>query len=101
LNITLSGLTFQPREPHGTLAALISHVLCVELDGSGLSKESQIMIECIQKEDVVPICPHCGAAIHQLWFREVASFFGKRYICFCTACREVLGISHRKGFWMG
>ena len=29
------------------------------------------------------------------------SLFGKRYIYFCPECRKVLGVSHRKGFWMG
>ena len=59
------------------------------------------MIECIQKEDVSPICPHCSEPIKEVWCREVSSFFGKRYIYFCPVCREVFGISHRKGFWMG
>jgi hypothetical protein len=26
---------------------------------------------------------------------------GKRFVYFCGTCRKVLGISHRKGFWMG
>jgi hypothetical protein len=26
---------------------------------------------------------------------------GKRFLYFCGGCRKVLGISHRKGFWMG
>jgi uncharacterized protein with PIN domain len=59
------------------------------------------MMDCIQKEDVSPICPHCSAPIREVWYREVSSFLGKRYIYFCPQCRKVLGISHRKGFWMG
>ncbi len=59
------------------------------------------MIECVDKEDVSPICPHCGDPIREVWCREVSSYFGKRYIYFCPACRKVLSISHRKGFWMG
>jgi hypothetical protein len=27
--------------------------------------------------------------------------FGKRYIYSCPSCNNVLGVSHRKGFWMG
>jgi len=59
------------------------------------------MIDCIQKEDATPICPHCGEPIQQVWFRQLAGVFGKRYIYFCPRCRKVLGMSHRKGFWMG
>lgn len=59
------------------------------------------MIECIEKDDVAPICPHCSAAIEQLWVRVLKSLFGRRYIYFCASCRKVLGVSHRKGFWMG
>ncbi len=54
-----------------------------------------------QREDVNPICPHCSKELTKVWFREVETFFGKRYIYFCPDCRKVLGISHRKGFWMG
>ena len=28
-------------------------------------------------------------------------FLGKRYVYFCPNCKSVLGVSHRKGFWMG
>lgn len=59
------------------------------------------MIECIEKDDVSPICPHCSAPIEVLWVRVLKSFFGRRYVYFCSACRKVLGVSHRKGFWMG
>jgi len=31
----------------------------------------------------------------------LSSQFGKRYIYFCPTCSKVLGVSHRKGFWMG
>jgi hypothetical protein len=59
------------------------------------------MIPSQEKEDVTPLCPHCGQEIHTIWFRDVETFFGRRYIYFCPSCRKVLGISHRKGFWMG
>ena len=59
------------------------------------------MLDCIQKEDATPICPHCNEPIREIWCREVAAFFGKRFIYFCSRCRKVLSISHRKGFWMG
>jgi hypothetical protein len=59
------------------------------------------MIECIERNDVTPICPHCTAQIEQLWVRVLKSLLGRRYVYFCTNCRKVLGVSHRKGFWMG
>ncbi len=59
------------------------------------------MIQVEEKNDVRPVCPHCETEIENLWFRELAGFLGKRYIYFCARCKKVLGISHRKGFWMG
>lgn len=59
------------------------------------------MIQVTQKEDTTPICPHCEKPIQEIWFRELSGFLGKRYVYFCAHCRKVLGVSHRKGFWMG
>ena len=59
------------------------------------------MIEAKEKEDVSPLCPYCSEAIREVWFRELSSKFGRRYVYFCAACRKVLGVSQRKGFWMG
>lgn len=59
------------------------------------------MIECVEKEDVSPICPHCNGVMTTVWCRVLTSVFGKRYLYFCSNCRKVLGVSHRKGFWMG
>jgi hypothetical protein len=55
----------------------------------------------VEKQDVTPICPHCTEEIQSVWFRKLVSPFGNRYIYFCPSCKKVLGISHRKGFWMG
>ncbi|MCP5516043.1 MAG: hypothetical protein H7A45_02155 [Verrucomicrobiales bacterium] len=51
--------------------------------------------------DVEPICPHCETPVRRVCYRRLSSFLGVRYVYFCSACRKVLGISHRKGFWMG
>ena len=59
------------------------------------------MIELTEKTDVEPICPHCAQPLKEVWFREVRSFLGKRYVYFCSGCRKVLGVTHRKGFFMG
>jgi len=59
------------------------------------------MIACVEKEDVTPLCPHCGKTLREIWARRLESLFGKRYVYFCPDCRKVLSVSHRKGFWMG
>lgn len=59
------------------------------------------MIECVEKDDVSPVCPHCNEVLVSVWCRRLSSTFGKRYVYFCPGCRKVLGVSHRKGFWMG
>ena len=59
------------------------------------------MIHLEHREDVAPVCPHCEAELRTLLFRELTGMLGRRYVYFCGACRSVLGVSHRKGFWMG
>lgn len=59
------------------------------------------MIRLVQKDDVAPLCPYCSETVDELWFRELKGFMGRRYVYFCARCRKTLGVSHRKGFWMG
>ncbi len=59
------------------------------------------MISVDEKYDVRPICPHCKTDLNQIYTQPLAGFLGRRYIYFCPQCRGVLGVSHRKGFWMG
>ena len=59
------------------------------------------MINAEETTTITPICPHCQAELHKVWYRQLRSYFGKRYIYFCASCKASLGISHRKGFWMG
>ncbi len=59
------------------------------------------MIEIEQREDIQPVCPFCKKEIKKVSFQELAGHLGKRYLYFCPECRSVLGVSHRKGFWMG
>jgi len=59
------------------------------------------MIELTEKNDINPVCPHCKTEIRNLWYQELEGVFGKRYIYYCSNCRSSLGVSHRKGFWMG
>jgi glutaredoxin len=59
------------------------------------------MLICEERNDIVPICPHCQTALDRIQCRRLSSVFGKRYVFFCPHCKKVLGVSHRKGFWMG
>ncbi len=59
------------------------------------------MINLVQAESKSPICPHCKKELDTVLFKELKGFLGKRYIYFCEHCNSVLGVSHRKGFWMG
>ena len=59
------------------------------------------MIFLEERGDKSPVCPHCETRLEKLYFRELKGTFGRRYIYFCAYCEKVLGVSHRKGFWMG
>jgi hypothetical protein len=59
------------------------------------------MIRIEERDDVQPVCPHCSEPVDTVWFRELRGSLGRRYVYFCARCRKVLGVSHRKGFWMG
>jgi uncharacterized protein with PIN domain len=58
-------------------------------------------IQIRETSSETPICPHCDKAIHTVNSSKVKARFGVRFIYFCSHCRKVLGVSHRKGFWMG
>jgi uncharacterized protein with PIN domain len=53
------------------------------------------------EDDRNPVCPHCEKEITRVSLKKIESTLGVRYLYFCNDCRKVLGISHRKGFWMG
>lgn len=59
------------------------------------------MITVEETTSVLPICPHCENEVVKIMATEMISTFGKRYVYFCSKCKKVLGVSHRKGFWMG
>ncbi|TFH01592.1 MAG: hypothetical protein E4H13_04455 [Calditrichales bacterium] len=59
------------------------------------------MIEIQEKYDALPVCHSCKQEINTVWFQKLRGVLGKRYLYFCPHCRAVLGVSHRKGFWMG
>lgn len=59
------------------------------------------MMKLEEKQEITPICPYCQESLSEVWCRKLESTFGKRYIYFCSRCRKALGVTHRKGFWMG
>jgi hypothetical protein len=59
------------------------------------------MITAEEQNTIEPICPYCKSEIIKVWYRKLSGMLGARYIYFCSNCRSTLGISHRKGFWMG
>lgn len=59
------------------------------------------MIAIEEQFDKNLIRPFCSVEIKKLYTREIRSFLGRRYIYYCSNCLKVLGLSHRKGFWMG
>ena len=59
------------------------------------------MLELQSSDAIMPICPHCDVSLSRLLYQEVRGVLGRRFIYFCPECHKVLGISHRKGFWMG
>lgn len=59
------------------------------------------MITLEENREVAPLCPHCEKPQTTMYFHAMKAFLGKRYVYFCVGCRKVLGISHRKGFFMG
>jgi len=58
-------------------------------------------MEIKEQYQITPLCPHCGAELREIWYRSLSALLGRRYVYFCSKCRKVLGLSHRKGFWMG
>lgn len=63
------------------------------------SMKPKIQITTDDSKD--PICPHCEQEIQTIHVREIESVLGVRFLYYCARCSKVLGISHRKGFWMG
>ena len=54
-----------------------------------------------ERNDVTPLCPHCDHGVVTIHYRCLSAFLGRRYVYFCPHCKKILGVSHRKGFWMG
>ena len=48
-----------------------------------------------------PRCPHCKEPLTRLVRTRIQDPLGKAYLWSCPNCRTALGVTHRKGFWMG
>ena len=59
------------------------------------------MVKYTEERRDLPICPHCTQEIDEIKGQKMQSSLGVRYVYYCGSCRKVLGVSHRKGFWMG
>ncbi|MEM8685574.1 MAG: hypothetical protein AAGF72_19345 [Pseudomonadota bacterium] len=59
------------------------------------------MMTLEERRDTNPLCPFCEKPQHTIHFRSIKSLLGRRYVYFCAGCRKILGLSHRKGFWLG
>jgi len=58
-------------------------------------------IEIVESDTETPLCPHCEQRISSIVARRIRTTLGVRFLYFCSGCKKVLGVSHRKGFWMG
>ncbi|MFO7959745.1 MAG: hypothetical protein R6U94_02220 [Nitriliruptoraceae bacterium] len=71
------------------------------------AQQTPARIQVEEDPTLVPDCPHCGTALSTVRTRLLSATgspktrFGKRYAYACPSCNRLLGISHRKGFWMG
>ncbi|NOZ78999.1 MAG: hypothetical protein GXP48_07455 [Acidobacteria bacterium] len=59
------------------------------------------MIAIEERTNVAPICPHCDQPLDRVARTRLKDTFGKAYIWVCPHCQKVLGVTQRKGFWMG
>ena len=60
-----------------------------------------VVMNLEERNDIDPVCPHCDTVLDTVGYRLLSAWLGRRYIYFCLACRRSLGVSHRKGFFMG
>jgi len=36
-----------------------------------------MILKAEEREDIKPVCPHCGKELELVWYRELESFLGK------------------------
>ncbi len=57
--------------------------------------------EYVMPEGQHPICPKCDQPTDGLMSVKIRSDMGKAFVWCCPRCQAILGVTHRKGFWMG
>lgn len=58
-------------------------------------------MKLVETKTETPICPHCEKSFDEVLAKRIKSRMGVRFLYFCGHCKKTLGVSHRKGFWMG
>lgn len=55
----------------------------------------QVSFALVDREDLSPLCPHCGKEIHEVYRKAtgVPLGQGRTTVYFCTTCRKVLGFA--------
>ena len=64
-------------------------------------KRQPTMNDYRMPDETYPRCPHCESRIDGLMSRQIIADMGKAYAWACPQCQAVLGVTHRKGFFMG
>ena len=59
------------------------------------------VFEFHERQDLLPICPHCEKEIDGLMSRYIKTAAGRGYVWTCPRCLKVLGVGHRSGYVLG
>ena len=52
----------------------------------------------VEREDLVPVCPHCSKDLHEVYRKSKGAGFvvGRNSVFFCPHCRRVLGFAQSR-----
>ena len=61
---------------------------------------NQMPFNVVKRDDLVPLCSHCGAELPEVYVRTKGTGFieGCNVIYFCPQCRKVLGLGQSRMF---
>ena len=47
----------------------------------------------VWRDDILPVCPHCGVDLPEIYTRRPRGPFGmgRGFVLYCPSCRKVLG----------
>lgn len=59
---------------------------------------SDVPFIVVQRDDLVPVCPHCSKKLSEVYTRSKGSGFveGKNVMYFCPHCSKVLGFGQSR-----